>query len=126
MNKVSPYSQAPESSECPGLALLHFMDILSTRDTYRLALKGSLIVSPLVLTDYRFSLTVLLLLRLRISAEGDKTQCHWMLASSKYFNNAIIGVLQKLLHCSPLFDKVFRQPHFTFITGKSTHCTVQL
>lgn len=40
------YSQAPESSGCPDLLLLHFMDILRTGDTYRLALKGSVTVSP--------------------------------------------------------------------------------
>ncbi len=39
--------------------LLRFMDILGTRDTYRLALKGSLKLSPLVLPCYRFILTAL-------------------------------------------------------------------
>lgn len=60
----------------PFLASLYFMDILSTRDTYRLTLKGTLTPSPFVVNDYRFSLTVLLLLQLRISLKGDNTQWH--------------------------------------------------
>lgn len=61
----------PQFSHRPGSALPYFMDILSTRYTYRLALKGGLTRCSLLVTDYRFSLTVLLLRALRISAEWD-------------------------------------------------------
>ncbi len=91
------------------------MDILNTRDTYRLALKGSLTLSPLVLTDYRFSLTVLLLLRLRISAEGDNAAGYLVSEShrqdySKYFTK-----------CYPYrsFKSIFRPAHFVQVLSFS-------
>lgn len=44
-----------DPSEAPSAGIYH--SILSTRDTYRLALKGILPPSPSALTDYRFSCT---------------------------------------------------------------------
>lgn len=83
------------------VSTLYLMDILSTRDTYRLALKGSLTLSPLVLTDYRFSLTVLLLLRQRISVLGENAAHAWLPKVTVHIiinisPNAVAGVLQNL------------------------------
>lgn len=52
---VRPQGLSLDPAEAPSAGIYH--SILSAGDTYRLALKGILPPSPLVLTDYRFSCT---------------------------------------------------------------------
>lgn len=99
--------------------LLHFMDILSARDTYRLALKGSLTVSPLVLTDYRFCFNVLH--RLRISVEGDSASGYFIKSQSILqwiFHQMLSLVHHRNFNLLPFFYQFFLfsvRSCFTFI-----------